>query len=259
MKLRYLSLIAVVLLAVGLASAAVVSDGSIFDDEFNGTALDTSNWTQYGTTGNVHAFADVASGQLNLESRFTELDKYIGSSTLNFGSATEWAAQIKFLVMSDMVAGATPISITAYGGREAVLIAGLNSSLNSAKDFYVSLVEGSSGDKFTLGWGGFMAPISVVPLSVASTDLLRNTEYDLVIHHRTDNEIDFYLDGSLIATRSAFPGIADRLGIGDFSGGTTVRLKADYVRVGMPVPEPVTLTLLGIGSLMALRRRRRSM
>jgi len=244
----------VVVLGITAVNAAVVSDGSIFSDAFNGTALDTSKWTEYEPVG-AHQFVEVNGGKLTLESRFTELDKIIKSSGFNIGSATEWAVEMKFSVLTDMVPGGTPISTS---NRQSILIGGATVASNSTRDFAISLLEGSAADKFTLGWGAdILSPISAVVLSPAATDLLRNTDYTLVIHHRSDNEIDFYLDGVNIATRGSLSlDKAESLFIGDWSGSTALRMTADYVKVGNPIPEPITLSLLGLGSLIVLRSRR---
>ena len=236
-KINLVSLSALILLATGTVCIAIDGDGSIISDEFNGTVLDTSKWTVYGTTGNVHAFVTVGEGKMMLESRFTELDKFIKSSGFNLGTATEWVVEMKFAVLSDMVPGSTPISTS---NRQSILIGGATVASNLTKDFVISLLEGSTADKFTLGWGAdILSPISAVVLSPAATDLSRNTDYTLVIHHRSDNEIDFYLDGVHIATRSSLTmDKAESLFIGDWSGSTALRMTADYIRVGNPVTGP---------------------
>jgi len=238
MRMKMFIVLAVVVLGFGTAGAAVVSDGAIFSDEFSGSVLDTGKWTEEGTTGNPHAFVTVGEGKMTLESRFTELDKDIHSSGFSIGTATEWVVEIKFSILSDMVPGGTPISTS---NRQSILIGGVAATGPAyTKDFVVSLLEGSAADKFTLGWGAdVLSPISAVVLSPAATDLSRNTDYTLVLHHRTDNEVDIYLDGTIISTRSSLT--AEKPGalfIGDWSGSTALRMTADYVRVGNPVTGP---------------------
>lgn len=252
-------------LSAASARAAVFSDGAYFNDEFDGTSLDTTKWTQ-GTPNQTHAFVEVGGGLVRIESRFQDLDAFIRSNPgqISYGAATEWATEVRFQIhpLSASVQADNQGLNSTTPEREAVLIGGLP----VASDFYVTLREATDPNdpdtKFTLTWGAYNAPSSAVPISPATIDLNRQQFYTLVLHHRPDDEVDVYLDGTLVATRTAFNQPDDQaaqLLLGDISGATAAIMDIDYVRVGTPVvPEPMSAGLLvAIGIGATLRRRRR--
>jgi hypothetical protein len=71
---------------------------------------------------------------------------------------------------------------------------------------------------------------------------------------RAGAEVFFYFDDVLFHTQTeAITDPADKVGIWFHGGSNAYNMKIDYIRV---VPEPLSLTSLGLLSLLALRRRR---
>ncbi len=221
-------LLAALIVAGSVSSAfAVSSDGSIFFDEFN----DLSSWT---VSTDCDPGAWVSDGILKFQSYDSGSGSWLGvftTSPLNYGSTSEWVIEMKFLV-----GNANAISST---NRETALLMGM-SSVGSGwtVDFGMLLMENVPGESFNLAWGKFYDPDNEP--EIVGPVLSRNAWYTMTLHHTSDDTVDIYVDGTLVASKASFTGATKPAHIGIYEGSfaTVAYIEVDYVSVGLPASGP---------------------
>ena len=243
----------------------VTSDGSIFSEDFDGSAVNPTRWTpqQSGLTSQI----TVAGGRAHLESRdrsgpngeVLASDASLLSSLLDLDGQDEWAAEIRFRINR---ADAAQLSTGGSTPREIHLLSGTNAAGNSVRDFSLTLLTHPSEPAlFTLGWSSWIGPTDASVLGYGVEEVSFDVYHDLVLHRGADGEFDMYFDGLWLASRSSLGGgLPERLLIGDISSLLGVNMDIDYVRVGSaivtPVPEPVAVSWVVVAGAVLLVRHR---
>ncbi|MFQ5433419.1 MAG: hypothetical protein ACE5FD_00940 [Anaerolineae bacterium] len=257
-----MSAICAAILAVAVAgsvSGAIVSDGSVFADEFNVAGLDAAKWDLRVTNATFTVDGGGVAQFIDFDPGAPEGDVIIVSKpTLNYGTMTEYAAEINFRVSNDSRAtlnnDALNRQVSLLTGRST---GGLPLGGGPTRELAVVLLEGTTSAKFSLGWGIYFdnpgGPLAYTPITGA-IDLDRDTFHKLVVHRRSNGtDMDIYLNDGLITTLSNLGnGMPEELAVGDINGDTGVIMQVDYVRLGAAVPEPATLGLVTCGVLMML-------
>ena len=257
---------AVCLFATTSAQAAVYVDGSVFSDDFPGSALGSHWTTEIGGAGS----ATVASSVVTFDSvgggypGGGDYASIWGSSAYlsGLGSSTDWGAEVRFKVpghLFTIVAGEVaspyhkPRNWRLLDGRVAGDQLGRAIDLRVLKDG-----TGADGATYSLGWAGDDWPDNDLRDATVIATLNKDQWYTAVLHRKSDGNVDIYLDDSLISTQSVLS-VANpdffRLGDGgSYVGGI---MEVDYIKAGGFVPEPATLAVLAIGGLMGLLSRKR--
>ncbi len=234
------------------AQAAVYSDGSIFLDQFDGTALDSSNWSSSAESPSLITVAD---GKVNLDS-VTGGGNFVMESiaALNYGALTEWASEIRFKITElGPLSQGLPTGDSGDLPREVILFGGNDggSGWGTWEDFTFTLLEEADGDanEFTLGW---RHRTDATP-EVLAANVARDAWHRLTAYTRSDGQVEIWLDDSLVATKTSLGGQPNLVRVRDASSSVATNLTIDYVAIGAatttPIPEPTSILLLGTGIL----------
>jgi hypothetical protein len=214
--------------------AAPLSDGSIFSETF-------TNYPESPKSAAIGPGANVVGG----------------------------AVEITTEVPTSGVFRASPLGIS--GSSEYVLEFDFKINSASGDNFYILYMEGSGAPwnsdigirAYTPAPGNgdfaFQVDYGTNEWAVVEGKSF-NTVYHMTVHHKVDNIIDLYLDGSLLgsfADRSAGLGTS-LVQFGDGSGGAGFgSITVDNISIGaVAIPEPAMLSLAGLSAAGLLRRRR---
>jgi len=217
----------------------IKSDGSFFTDFFDGSALDPTKWST-SLTGAWNL--GLSGGQLHWDSGAAAEGYFYTKQAFAYNGAAEWALEIRFKVNpnSDLLSLGPPTGNSSTSPRQVQLIAGSTNPANPGitKDFSLSLLEHpSNSELFSLGWSNWLGvtDASLADPNGFATDLARGVFYTVVLHHRADGEINIYIDGIHLATRTSFAGTALSLVMADLSSGIGADVDLDYIRFGLPL------------------------
>ena len=228
MKGKMMAGIAVLALISPAAYGQFISDGSVFDDDFLGTSLDTNTWDDFIYSS--PASISVSGSILTMVSGNNNADANIRGpiNTLDYGSQTDPAYEIRFKAGPGNL-GSSNDEFNLLTGRKD----------ETGPKFVLSLcneggcAEDPDPNQFDLHWGGFregfIAPELLVP------QLNRDQWYTVMaVYDSANAEYDIYLDGGLIATKAELnTGLARELFSGDTTGAAHMDpFMVDYIRVG---------------------------
>lgn len=248
-----LSLVAA-LCVVASAQATIIINNNIFNEDFNGTAVDSAKWDagmdNGGTitvAGGAAAFVTATAGQ----------NAYLTSNgSLDFsGSPDNWGAEVKF-TLNGAYSGWTPY-------RNFILLDGLTTATtegwtNQGFDLR-TLREDSS--HFSLAWNGWDNDFGYRDPTVLATGFEAGVAHVAQVQRKADGTVDIYMDGNLVSNQSLLGGVNPaQLRIGDVTGYVECDVSFDYVKVGSVVPEPATVVMLvtsAFGLLAYAWRKRR--
>ncbi len=210
--------------------------GDVFQDDFNGAAVDADKWTVATSGGGTVAIAD---GMAIIRSELVPakgISCLRSARPLDFASSPQdWWAEIKFKMDGELTSGSSGFSLV----RDWIVLAGVSTAFGDWEmqgfDLRAMQRGAADGDSFDLGWWGWDNLHTERIPSALARNLHKGRFYMVAVHRKPDNTADVYLDGRLIAVK---PLIASRnpvlLCCGDVSllvGGQQV---VDYVRVGPP-------------------------
>jgi len=210
------------------------SDGSVFKDVFDGVNFNLTKWNVVSTGAGI---LEVASGNAHFQTRGApnDQDAYIVSKPVSYNGLTETAAEIRFKVDSSIFGPLSDNDTHPTLNRQVQLLTGRNAGGAGNQEYAVSLLQTANASEFSLGWGCYFGVVNPpVVLAPGAENLYRDTWYTLVLHHRNDGEIEFFLDGVSLGRRIAFAGLAETLFVGDASGNVGAGLYVDYIRAGNP-------------------------
>ena len=228
-----------------------------------GTGVDTSHWC-VGTTCGGLAREDGTlirgGGQATFDTNGQDIggngfsgqdDAFAWTRPLHeLVGENEWAYEVVFTVY-DSTSASSDARLSAPN-RQVMLLCGRDTITNTAEDVGLFFTGSRSGN-YNVAWStdrGIGAATDIM------TGLVRGVSYTVSVHHWPDDSLDIYLDGVLQSTQLSIGAVPpDRVGIGDFSGATAVRMDVDSFRIGV-VPEPCTLTWWVLGPLAIWFRRR---
>ena len=215
----------VLLLVVSVAAQAQFTvDGSIFSDDFPGSALsgwDTSVFYGPGTTQTVHDSLLDQNTPVSGENYVTKI--------LTFPDTSSWAGEVRFQVPS----GAT--LSTPVAGTGSYEIFTMNASGWGHAGAAMNLREdgsGASGSTYSLLYS---------PEYTYVATLNKGQFYTAAVDRKSDDTVDIYLDGVFMGTEDAWgpSTIADFILVGDGrSGDVSGQVQFDWVKVGVPLPPP---------------------
>jgi hypothetical protein len=235
-------------LAVGLFAAASAQanyvDGTVFSDEFNGpgSAPDGTNWPTKAATNSTLTVAD---GVVDLNTTDYVAANNCLMISKTFAVTSAYAAEIRFQVPAAGTLNgwqATPYSLILSDGNGG-----------QKGGFDVNLERdgtGATGGTYSLTWG-YWGGVGSNSLTTIAT-LNKGTWYDVISNRKADGNVDIYLDGALIATKTSLSGSPTKWFIGDGYGANppSGHIQVDYVRLGSyVVPEPCSMTLMAIAAL----------
>ena len=243
---RMLAVWTVALLAASTAHGALRSDGAVLNDDFDGSSL-AAQWTEGGGWAGGGTLT-VGGGFMSLVTEMEPTHLVDLTDDLSYGAVTDPAYEIRFKVQDGDLGGSS---------REYSLLVG-----RSNAKFNLSLLneggyDGEVTSKFQLNWNGIAEGTGGAQALVT---LDRDTFYTVMAaYDSVSSQYDIYLDGALIDTKAELnAGLAPRLRMGDTTSDAEAdAFIVDFVRVGNLVPEPATLTLLGLGACACFFRRRK--
>ena len=237
-------LLALVLSSMSVSWAGVSSDGSVFSDEMSDLTQWSTRYVGSPTGGTVTPSGNCYTlGGPRWDSRCNA--EIYTSDAIDYGSRTQWAVEIRFRV------NACKLSDSSVNRQVGLLIgaADTSTSISGIRDYCVTLLEHPANENwFSIGWGDMNGMLGGEPETLI-TDIPKFTFHSLVIHHKTDNNLDFYLNGVLRATRPAISHAgsqqAKRVFISDTSSFTTMNIDMDRFRIGGLVGSGATLASNG--------------
>ncbi len=245
-------------------AAPISEEPPVFADEFDGgPGFDFTKWTTI-TNGTTPTTFTVDSGLAKIvtsdHNGAPPTDAYLKSAKIDLSDADAWTVAVRFRVntSNDVISMGPPTG--AGPCRQVQLVTGIGEG-GGVRDFAVSLLENPSDPLlFSLGWGNWWSSEDEDAVALLDDDVVNLTQgrfYSLLLHHRPDGNVDFYLDDIFYGTRPGFGGVPDYLLLGDLSSITGVNLDIDYVRVmAVPAPEPSTAILMLMGLFGLLVRSR---
>ena len=260
-------------LLLGAIAASVVQaemvDGSIFDDEFNGTALE--KW--YDTYPDADPSDSVSGGFATITSTHpgSYYGKYSTIDAVDFSSASgDWWLEVKFK-MTGYLDDSNEKTGSTQRKSSWMILSGDSAHSAYVEGFDLRALEHTNENHtesvYDLGWWGSNNNSGeyYIKAEVLYENLNKDQFYTLYLHRTTEGNVDIYLDGTdaadLIATKALIHDTEPSyMTLGDSAstdvGGTMV---LDYVKVGELVPEPSTLALLAAGmvGLLAYAWRKR--
>lgn len=213
----------------------VRSDGSIFNDDFAGTSLDESKWTS-----NLSGVAlNVANGRLQWNSNSAAEGSIRTISEIDLEPTDVWAAEMRFRVNTSVVNISTglPNGSSSNAPRQFDLLTGTGDGA-TVEEFAVSVLRHPINSQlFSLGWSNWRGPTdtTLADASGFATDLARGVYYTLFLHHRANGEMDLYLDGVYLTTRSGFNGSVSSMLFGDLSSTIGGNIDVEFIRLGLPL------------------------
>ncbi len=234
----------VLLLVVSVAAQAQFTvDGSIFSDDFPGSALGAGYNLDvfYGTTSRtIHdSLLDI------LDPATGDGAGYLTTDPLTFPDPDVWAVEVRFQVplgttMVTPTAGSTMYELISV---QAVAWAPTGGFMGIRQD-----VNGAAASTYDLIYGLF------TPTIIAN--LNKGQFYTIAVDRKSNDMVDIYLDGDWLIEKPAEgpTEIPNFLLLGDGNGAElSGHLQIDFVNVGVGVvPEPGSMTLLIAAGLSLL-------
>ena len=282
--LAFAALVAVGAVAATVDAAFLVGGKAfleILDDDFSGTGatvgdlsgyfvggtgVDANHWrvgTTYGGLAREDGTLIRTGGQTTFDTNGQNIggdgyswqdDAFAWTRPLHeLVGQNEWAYEVVFTV-HDSTSASSDAGLSAPN-RQVMLICGRDTITNTTAEDVGLFLTGSRSGNYNVAWSterGIGTATDII------TGLVRGVSYTVSAHHKPDDSLDIYLDGVLRSTQISIGAVPpDRVGIGDFSGATAVRMDVDSFKIG--VPEPCSLTWWGLALLAFwLRPRQRA-
>ena len=230
-------------------------------DDFSGSSVDATKWQviekglQVQGAGTAPSFsATVSGGQLTIAGTVT--NQYWSGLTLR--SVREFSTEYDTTFAVDRMS----LAHTGTAGRSSIWIWSDDSHF-----LHFSQNDGESGWQYNwndvggLGGAPFGGGVNIASLDGEDDDLGAHGMMLVFLPSAGNNAtIEMYFDGQLVASQAFTnwtPGTFQVMITGQArANGDTLTAVFDNALVAV-LPEPATLTLLGLGGLLAARRRRR--
>ena len=231
---------------IGVSEGDAGNPGTFLTD--NGNGLDVSKWTwnmrraarierDGGGTVLVQSHDGFPSGGSGDDDVIVATR---GGQLSALTSASQWGYEVAFSVNSQPVG-----SLSSATGSAGILIgkteSGANDDPAAVRDVSVVVREGSNGLKFDLFHSTGLFLTAGGTLTRLATDLDRDQEYVLGIHHVALDQVNYYLDGTFVGTLGS-TNIAppEVILLGDNSGLTHADLSFNSYKVGTTTGGPPT-------------------
>lgn len=252
--MRNLMILASVMMLVSVtASAEIIIQDDFSDNEVATPTVGTQSW-------------QVASGSFAADGSTVDSNFGAAAGQLNFGTSADTSIYIDF----GAVQASTPATVTldlrqtnGTTGPFLFNIALIDTATGKGYKEAASPNPGQYGHATPGGGSGFHslaagdAIIATDASGALNTGLATDGQFDtIVMTFDPTTGVTFSYDGTLMASWSNYHGIdkVDRL---ELSHSGSVSWFVDNVSVDATVPEPASMSLLGLGGLALLRRRRK--